>query len=101
MRNPGYLMMSFFLPCAFYKIRRTDEEIGWAVGLTFGTLALILNHHWPGGYRGLALHGAGRFVLLTICKVLRGWTARSEPGEQRSETNRAEDHHDRGNAATE
>jgi len=77
-----YIMLSFFLLCAFYKMGQIDEEIGWAIGLAFGVLALILNHFWPGGYAGLALHAVGGFVLLTVYKIVRGLTETRNPNQE-------------------
>lgn len=76
-----YIMRSFFLLCAFYKMGQIDEEIGWAVGLAIGVLALIGNHFWPGGYAGLALHAVVGFVLLTIYKIVRGMMDKRDPEE--------------------
>ena len=76
-----YIMLSFFLLCAFWKMGQIDEEIGWAIGLAFGLLALVLNHFWPGGYGGLALHAVGGFVLLTLYKIVRGMTEKRDPEE--------------------
>lgn len=76
-----YVMLSFFLLCGFWKMGQIDEDIGWAVGLAFGLLALIGNHYWPGGYAGLALHAVVGFVLLTIYKIVRGMTEKRDPEE--------------------
>jgi hypothetical protein len=97
----AYIMLAFFLLCAFTKIGQIDEEIGWVIGLAFGILALILNHYWPGGYGGLALHAVLGFVLLTIYKVVRGLTERRKPKERREAITEAENHDGREDAATE
>jgi len=90
----AYIMFAFFLLYAFTKIGQADEEIGWVIGLAFGILALILNHYWPGGYGGLALHAVLGFVLLTLYKVVRDLTERRAPSQQPEETNKAENHDD-------
>ncbi|UCD52028.1 MAG: hypothetical protein JSW27_05195 [Phycisphaerales bacterium] len=76
-----YVAISFILLCGFFKIGQIDEEIGWVISLAVGILVLILNHYWPGGYGGLALHAVGGFVLLTIYKIVRGLTERRGPEE--------------------
>jgi hypothetical protein len=76
-----YIVLSFILVCAFYKIGQLDEEIGWVLGLAAGVLVLILNHFWPGGYTGLALHAVGAFALLTVYKIVRGMMEKRNPEE--------------------
>jgi hypothetical protein len=73
--------LSFILLCAFVKMGQLDEEIGWAVGLAFGLLALVGNHFWPGGHAGLALHAVIGFVLLTVYKIVRGMKEKRDPKE--------------------
>ena len=87
-----YVALSFILLCAFFKIGQIDEEIGWVIGLSVGILALILNHYWPGGCRGLALHAVLGFVLLTLYKVVCGLAERRKPKERREAITEAENH---------
>jgi hypothetical protein len=47
------------------------KEIGWAIGLGTGVLALVLNHFFIGGCLGLALYAIGGFVLLTVYKIIK------------------------------
>jgi len=78
----GYIVLAFLLLYAFTKMGQIDEEIGWVIGLSFGILALILNHYWPGGCGGLVLHAVGGFVLLTIYKTICGLTERRHRKEE-------------------
>jgi hypothetical protein len=72
-----YVAISFCLLVGFFKIGSFDEEIGWAIGLAAGLLALVLNHFFIGGYFGLALHAIGGFVLLTAYKILKAMPGKS------------------------
>lgn len=67
-----YYVIAFVLLFVFLKIGLADDEIGWILGLAAGFLALILNHYWPGGYGGLALHAFTAFALLTAYKIIQG-----------------------------
>ena len=66
-----YLAFSFCLLVVFVKIGELDKEIGWAIGLGTGVLALVLNHYFIGGCFGLAIYGVGGFVLLTVYKIIK------------------------------
>jgi len=67
-----YIAFSLCLLVGFFKIGDLDDEIGWALGLGAGVLALVLNHFFIGGYLGLLVHAIIAFVLLTIYKIIRG-----------------------------
>lgn len=73
-----YIAISFCLLVGFFKIGDFDEEIGWALGLGAGVLALVLNHFFIGGYLGLALHAVGGFALLTIYKIIKAMPDKKE-----------------------
>lgn len=66
-----YIAFSFCLIVRFFKLGDLDDEIGWALGLGAGVLALVLNHFFIVGYLGLFLHGILGFVLLTAYKMIK------------------------------
>ena len=66
-----YIAISLCLLVGFFKLGDLDEEIGWALGLGAGLLALVLNHFFIGGYFGLALYAIGGVVLLTAYKIVK------------------------------
>ena len=76
-----YLFLGFLVVCAFGKVGQIDEEIGLFIGASVGVLAVLVNHWWPGGYKGLAINAVGGFAVLTVYKIVRGGRARREPEE--------------------
>ena len=76
-----YLFLGFLVVCAFGKVGQIDEEIGLFIGASVGVLAVLVNHWWPGGYKGLAINAVVGFAVLTVYKIVRGGRGRREPEE--------------------
>jgi len=76
-----YLFFGLLVVVGFGKMGQIDEEIGLFVGVSVGVLAVLVNHWWPGGYKGLAINVVVGFVVLTVYKIVREGIGRRRPEE--------------------